>query len=141
MTERKRRFLDPSALPSSLRHSPIPTVIGRDTVIIGDVRGNGQFVVLGEVRGDGQLEGALHLAVSASWYGAVKAHDAIIAGKIMGSLSVDDKLEIGHTAVIHGRVSARSIAIAKGAVVDGEIEVTGGTPVVEFEEKRALHEP
>jgi hypothetical protein len=38
--------------------------------------------------------------------------------------------------VIRGRVSARTVAIAKGAIVDGEIEVTSGTPVMQFEEKR-----
>ena len=53
-----------------------------------------------------------------------------------GGLSVRDKLEIGHTAVIRGKVSARTIAIAKGAIVDGEIEVTSGAPVLQFEEKR-----
>jgi cytoskeletal protein CcmA (bactofilin family) len=45
-------------------------------------------------------------------------------------------LEIGYTAVIRGKVSARTIAIAKGAIVDGEIEVTSGAPVLQFEEKR-----
>jgi hypothetical protein len=38
--------------------------------------------------------------------------------------------------VIRGKVSARTIAIAKGAIVDGEIEVTSGEPLLEFEEKR-----
>jgi len=46
------------------------------------------------------------------------------------------KLEIGYTAVIRGKVSARTVAIAKGAIVDGEIEVTSDTPVMRFEEKR-----
>ena len=49
---------------------------------------------------------------------------------------VDEKLEIGQTAVIRGSVSARTIAIARGAVVDGDITVTSGTPIVRFEEKR-----
>ncbi len=38
--------------------------------------------------------------------------------------------------MIRGKVSARTIAIAKGAIVDGEIEVTSDSPVVQFEEKR-----
>ena len=46
------------------------------------------------------------------------------------------KLEIGYTAVIRGSVSARTIAIAKGAIVDGDIVVTSGEPPLEFEEKR-----
>jgi cytoskeletal protein CcmA (bactofilin family) len=111
-------------------------VIGADTVVDGNIRGKGQFVVFGEVHGDGELEGALHLSVAAGWYGHIQAHQAIVAGKIIGGLIVKDKLEIGYTAVIRGRVSARTIAIAKGAIVDGEIEVTSGTPVVQFEEKR-----
>jgi cytoskeletal protein CcmA (bactofilin family) len=45
-------------------------------------------------------------------------------------------LEIGYSAVIRGKVSARTVAIATGAIVDGEIEVTSGAPVLQFEEKR-----
>src|SRR5258707_15215631 len=128
MTEQKRRFLDSSA--------STPTFIGANSVFVGDIRGKGQFVVDGEVRGDGELDGALNLSASGSWAGQVRAQQAIVAGTIMGGLIVKDKLEIGYTAVIRGKVSARTVAIAKGAMVDGEIEVTSDTPVIEFEEKR-----
>lgn len=128
MTEEKRRFLDSGAAT--------PTFIGVNTVFVGDIRGTGQFVVSGEVHGDGELEGALNLSASGSWHGHVRAHQALVAGTILGGLTVRDKLEIGYTAVIRGKVSARTVAIAKGAIVDGEIEVTSGTPVVRFEEKR-----
>jgi cytoskeletal protein CcmA (bactofilin family) len=128
MIEEKRRFLDSGAAT--------PTFIGVNTVFVGDIRGTGQFVVSGEVHGDGELEGALNLSASGSWHGHVRAHQAIVAGTILGGLTVRDKLEIGNTAVIRGKVSARTVAIAKGAIVDGEIEVTSGTPVVRFEEKR-----
>jgi cytoskeletal protein CcmA (bactofilin family) len=136
MSEPKRRFLERVALPTALLASPTPTVIGADTVIVGNIRGKGHFIVSGEIHGDGELDGALHLAVTAHWHGTVHADQAIVAGKITGGLIVKDKLEIGYTAVIRGRVSARTIAIAKGAIVDGRIEVTSDTPVVEFEEKR-----
>ena len=135
MSEPKRRFLE-RAVPTALLASQTPTVIGADTVIVGNIRGKGHFIVSGEIHGDGELEGALHLAVTANWHGMVHADQAIVAGKITGGLIVKDKLEIGYTAVIRGRVSARTIAIAKGAIVDGQIEVTSHTPVVEFEEKR-----
>ncbi len=128
MTQPKRRFLDTS--------SASPTFIGAETVFIGNIRGTGQFVVSGEVHGDGELEGGLNLSASGTWNGFIQAQQAIIAGKITGGLSVKDKLEIGYTAVIHGKVTARTVAIAKGAVVDGEIEVTSDAPVVRFEEKR-----
>ena len=128
MNQPKRRFLDLG--------EATPTFIGATSVFIGNIRGAGQFVVSGEVHGDGELEGALNLSASGSWHGQVRAQQAIVAGKIMGGLSVKDKLEIGYTAVIRGKVSARTVAIAKGAIVDGEIEVTSDSPVVQFEEKR-----
>ncbi len=128
MSEPKRRFFD--------LHSAAPTVIGVGSVIVGDVRGDGEYVVSGEVHGDGQLGGGLNLAATGVWIGYIQAQQAVVAGKITGGLAVQGKLEIGYTAVIRGSVSARSIAIAKGAIVDGDIEVTSGEPMQEFEEKR-----
>jgi cytoskeletal protein CcmA (bactofilin family) len=128
MTEHKRRFFE--------SNSATPTFIGAESVFVGNIRGAGHFVVSGEVHGDGDIQGGLNLSVTGSWYGFIEAQHAIVAGKITGGLSVRDKLEIGYTAVIRGRVSARSIAIAKGAIVDGEIEVTSDTPMLQFEEKR-----
>jgi cytoskeletal protein CcmA (bactofilin family) len=128
MNQPKRRFLDLG--------EATPTFIGATSVFIGNIRGAGQFVVSGEVHGDGELDGALNLSASGCWHGNIQAQQAIVAGKIMGGLSVKDKLEIGYTAVIRGKVSARTVAIAKGAIVDGEIEVTSDSPLVQFEEKR-----
>jgi cytoskeletal protein CcmA (bactofilin family) len=128
MSERKRRFFEVNSATANF--------IGADSVIVGNIRGAGHFVVSGEVHGDGDLQGGLHLSATGSWHGFIRAQHAIIAGKITGGLSVRDKLEIGCAAVIHGKVSARTIAIAKGAIVDGEIEVTSCTPVLQFDEKR-----
>ena len=60
----------------------------------------------------------------------------MVAGELIGSLDVADRLEVGSAAVIRGRVSARSLAIARGAVIEGDILVTSGEPIVQFEEKR-----
>lgn len=128
MSGHKRRFFEGT--------SATPTFIGAESVIVGNIRGTGHFVVSGEIHGDGELEGGLNLSVSGTWNGFIHAQQAIIAGKITGGLTVRGNLEIGRTAVIRGRVSARSVAIAKGAIVDGEIEVTSGAPVLQFEERR-----
>jgi cytoskeletal protein CcmA (bactofilin family) len=138
MIEPKRRLFERRLFERLLfeRTSVTPTFIGAESVVVGNIRGAGQFVVSGEVHGDGELDGGLNLSVTGSWHGNIRARQAIIAGKIVGGLQVEGTLEIGYTAVIRGRVSARTVAIAKGAIVDGEIEVTSGAPVHEFEEKR-----
>jgi cytoskeletal protein CcmA (bactofilin family) len=131
MAMHKRRFLETSTATS--------TFIGPQSVFVGDIRGVGHYVVSGEVRGDGDIQGGLHLSASGKWHGYVRAKQAIVAGEINGGLWVEDKVEIGYTAVIRGKVSARSIAIAKGAIIEGEIEILSDQPVTEFEERR--HKP
>jgi cytoskeletal protein CcmA (bactofilin family) len=114
-----------------------PTFIAEGSRLTGDLETSGPLVMCGAVRGDGRVGGALSMAVTAEWQGEIHAAAAVIAGKISGKLVVEDKLEVGATAVIHADIVARSIAVAKGAIIDGAVTVTSGEPVVHFEEKRA----
>jgi len=132
MNEPKRRFLE-----RAIQASATATFIAAESVFVGNIRARGQFVVFGEVQGDGDLQGGLLLSANGRWHGNVRAEEAVVAGTLSGSLIVAGKLEIGCTAVIRGSVTARTIAIAKGAIVDGEIEITSGAPLLQFEERRA----
>jgi cytoskeletal protein CcmA (bactofilin family) len=113
-----------------------PTFVAEGSQLTGDLETPGPLVVSGTVRGDGRVGGALHMAVTARWEGEIHARAAVIAGKVIGKLVVAEKLEVGTSAVIHADVVARSIAVAKGAIIDGAVTVTSGQPIVEFEEKR-----
>ncbi len=124
----KRRLLD--------QMGAVPTYVAVGSRITGDVEVPGALVMCGQVRGDGDVKGPLSVADTARWEGEVHARSGVIAGNITGAIRVDEKLEIRATAVIRGRVTARSIAIAKGAVIEGEVTVTSGEPIVNFEEKR-----
>lgn len=127
--EPRRRLFD--------RVSGAPTLLGAGSRFEGRLEAQGPVVLAGVLVGDGEIRGALSVAVGAHWHGDVHAHAAVIAGRVTGNISVDDKLEIGKGAVIRGNVRAKSLAIAHGAVVDGELQVAGEQPVVRFEEKRA----
>ena len=86
--------------------------------------------------GDGRIGGALRMSVDSSWEGEIHAKHGIIAGRVTGKLVIGEKLEVGASAVIHADVVARSVAIAQGAVIQGEVTVTTGEAVLHFEEKR-----
>jgi cytoskeletal protein CcmA (bactofilin family) len=130
MSERPRRRLIDQIGDS-------PTFVAEGSRLTGDLETAGPLVVCGAIHGDGRVGGALRMAVTAEWQGEIHAHAAVIAGRISGKLVVEEKLEVGATAVIRADILARSIAIAKGAVIDGTVSVTSGEPVVEFVEKRA----
>ena len=125
----KRRFVD--------QIGDSPTFVAEGSRVSGDLETAGPLVVCGSVRGDGRVGGALRMAVTAEWEGEIHARAAVIAGKVTGRLVVEDKLEVGMTAVIRADIVARVIAVARGAVIDGSVTVTSGQPVVQFEEKRA----
>ena len=123
----KRRLID------SIGDSP--TFVAEGVRLTGDLETPGPLVICGAVRGDGRVGGTLRMSVTGQWEGEIHAAAAVIAGRITGRLVVEHKLEIGATAVIRADIIAQSIAVAKGAIIDGAVTVTSGQ-VVHFEEKR-----
>ncbi len=113
-----------------------PTLVGVGSHFVGNLHCDSDVLVGGAVQGDGVVRGALTISEGARWEGDVQANSAVIAGEVIGALVVAEKLEIRKTARLRGAVRARVIAIAKGAVLEGEMAVTSGAPVQHFEEKR-----
>ena len=124
----KRRLLD--------QVGESPTFVTEGSRITGDLETTGPLVVCGVVRGDGRVGGTLHMAATSQWQGEIHAQAAVIAGRVTGKLVIEDRLEIGATAVIRADIVARTVAIAKGAVIEGAVTVTSGSPILKFEEKR-----
>lgn len=123
----RRRLLDRMAAPS---------LLAAGTRIVGDIECPGPLIVGGQMQGDGRIDGELAIGAEAHWQGEVLARSAVIAGRITGGITVSDKIEIAASARITGRVTARMIAMARGARIDGDITVTGAEPVLEFDERR-----
>jgi cytoskeletal protein CcmA (bactofilin family) len=127
--EPKRRLSDRLGLS--------PTVIAESTTVVGDVETRGPLMVSGHVRGNGRIGGTLSVGKSAHWEGDITARQAVLAGKVVGKIVIEDKLEISSSAVIQGEIVAKILAIANGAHIEGEVTVTSGKPILKFEEKRA----
>lgn len=113
-----------------------PTFVAEGCRFTGDIETAGPLVVCGTIRGDGRVGGALSMAAKSEWHGEIHAQAAVVAGRISGRVVIEEKLEVGATAVIRADIVARSIAVAKGAVIDGEVTITSGQPIVRFEERR-----
>jgi len=112
------------------------TYIGSGSKICGKLTGKGAYVFCGEVEGDCEIEGPVTLAQGGHWKGTLKATDVIIAGTVDGDVVAEQRVEIAGTARVAGGISGQSIAVAEGAIIEGEIKVQSGKPAVHFEEKR-----
>ena len=124
----RRRIQDSAGGPT--------TYIGSGSKICGKLTGKGAYVFCGEVEGDCEIEGPVTLAEGGRWKGTLKAKDVIIAGTVDGDVIAEQRVEIAGTARIAGSISGNAIAVAEGAIIEGEIKVQSGKPTVRFEEKR-----
>jgi cytoskeletal protein CcmA (bactofilin family) len=112
------------------------TYVAASTTIVGTVTGKGAYVFCGTVEGDCDIDGPLTLAAGGRWRGILKATDIVVAGVVEGDVVAKQRVEILGTARITGSLAGNSIAVAEGAVIEGEIKVTSGAEPTTFQEKR-----
>jgi cytoskeletal protein CcmA (bactofilin family) len=124
----KRRIQDGANGPT--------TYVAASTTIVGTITGKGAYVFCGEVEGNCEIEGPCTLAAGGKWRGTLKATDLVVAGVVEGDVVAQGKVEILGTARVTGSLSGNSIAVAEGAVIEGEIRVTSGGAPTTFQEKR-----
>ena len=128
MFNRKRRIQDSSKGPT--------TYIAASTKVVGTIAGQGAYVFCGSVEGDCDIDGPVTLAQGSHWRGTLKAVDIVVAGTVEGDVVAQQRVEISGSARITGSLSGNSIAVAEGAIIEGEIKVTSGADPTTFSEKR-----
>ena len=112
------------------------TYIGAAARITGNLSGTGAFVVCGHIEGDCDIRGPVTLAKDGRWSGTLRADNVVVAGEVEGDVIGREKVEIGQSARITGSISGASIAVAEGAIIEGELSVTSGGEAKRFKEKR-----
>ena len=112
------------------------TLISEGCKIEGVLSGTGNFLISGEVEGVCDIDGSVTLTRNGLWKGTIRAGVIIMAGTIEGDVVATGRVEISETARISGTISGEEIAVAEGAVVDGEMRTTGRSEPVGFVEKR-----
>ena len=112
------------------------TSVGAGSVFTGTIGGEGHTIVLGRVEGNSELNGTLVVGEGGSWVGDITAKNVVIAGQLEGSIVAQEKIEILSTAQIRGSLTCSVIAIAEGAVHDGEIHMGDAGNVTRFTDQR-----
>lgn len=128
MSTPKRRIGDLASGPT--------TFVAASTKIVGKIIGEGPYVFCGTVEGDCDIDGTVTLAAGGLWKGSLRATDVVVAGTVDGDVIARRKVEVGTTGKVLGRLEGDSVAIARGAVIEGEVLVRSGREPTTFEEKR-----
>jgi len=112
--------------------------VGEETVFTGSFNGGENIVVRGLVQGESDVQGIVVVTDTGQWQGKLIADVVIIAGKVTGDIIAREKIEVHSTGHISGNLHSPHIAIERGAIHDGHIDMTSVKELNQYEEKREL---
>ncbi len=103
----------------------INSIVGQHNIIKGELHFSGGLHLDGQVQGDvvGQQDTNSTLVISSrgSVNGDVKVANLILDGTVIGNVEADDKVQLMGGARVTGTVSYRSLEMAAGAEVNGQL--------------------
>ena len=100
------------------------TIIGKNTLIRGDIAFSESLHLDGEVHGNilGQGKNStLTISDQAKIKGDLKVANIIVNGRIEGNIHAAERVELAENAVIIGKIEYSLLEMAMGARVEGEM--------------------
>jgi len=100
-------------------------VIAKNTVIVGEIKSDGDFRIDGTLEGSLITNGRVIVGVDGFIKGNIEASNADIEGKISGKLFVSKTLTIKATSVISGEVVVGKLSVEPGASFNATCSMKG----------------
>lgn len=116
-TERPATF-SKGPTPSASSSKMVPSIIGEDLTITGNVSSKGEIQVDGEIQGDIHC-GSLLLGDKSQVQGSVIAEDVVVRGKVVGSIR-GLRVTLQSQSHVEGDIFHQSLAIEQGAYFEGK---------------------
>jgi cytoskeletal protein CcmA (bactofilin family) len=116
---------------SEAPNGPVISIIGPGMRVEGDCFTEGTLRIEGEVTGTVHAGKAVVVGKHGAVHGDVATQDAVVAGRVTGTLLAASRLEIQATARVEGEVHTRRLQLEDGAVLNGAVrmgEVEVGSP-------------
>lgn len=92
--------------------------------IVGDISCNNAKLRISQVQGNIRLKGNVYMERDTLLLGDLTSTYASINGKIKGNLSTGGKTELKSDAVVFGDISASTITVDDGAIIQGYVSTT-----------------
>ena len=113
----------PSYAPTTRVQQLTRNVLNSDVEVIGSLRFSDDLLIDGTVEGDISSEGVLSVGQNAVIRAEINTKSVIIHGKVIGNVTVTDRVELKSTAELVGDIQAASLAIEGGAIFIGHSTV------------------
>ena len=99
------------------------SIIGPSMKVVGDCHTDGTIRVEGTVEGSVNAGKAVVIGKQGLVRGNVVTQDAVISGRVEGSLVAESRLELQATCQIEGEVRTRRMQLEEGAVLNGTVQM------------------
>ena len=102
-----------------------PTEIGSSIVVKGDITAHEDILVSGRVEGSiAALGQSVTVNAGAELVADIQARAIVVSGQVFGSLSADERIELGPTANVEGEITAPAFQVKDGAVFQGKADTS-----------------
>ncbi len=98
-------------------------VIGKGTVLEGNIETFGNIRIEGRVNGNIKSKSKIALGHSSHVDGNIAAQNADIEGGVKGRIEISELLVLKATAVVHGDISTGKLVVEPGAVFNGSCKM------------------
>ena len=99
------------------------SIIGPGMKVIGDCHTDGTVRVEGTVEGSVHAGKAVVIGKQGVVRGNVVTQDAVISGRVEGTLVAESRLELQATCQIEGEIQTRRMQLEEGAVLNGTVKM------------------
>lgn len=99
------------------------SIIGPGMLVIGECETDGTLRIEGTVRGSVRAGKAVVVGKEGAVEGDVFTQDAVISGRVSGTLVAESRLELQATCCIEGEVRARRMQLEEGAMLNGSVQM------------------
>lgn len=102
------------------------SIIGPGMKIVGDLDTDGAVRIEGTIQGNIRAGKAVVVGKEGLVEGDILTQDAVVSGRIKGSLRAESRLEIQATSRLEGEISAGRMQVEEGAYLNGTMKIGKG---------------
>lgn len=102
------------------------SIIGPGMKVVGECTTDGTVRVEGIVEGTIKAGKAVVIGKQGAVTGDIHTQDAVVSGKVVGTLVAESRLELQATSHVEGEVRTRRMQLEEGAVLNGTIHMSEG---------------
>jgi cytoskeletal protein CcmA (bactofilin family) len=99
------------------------SIIGPGMKITGDCDTDGAVRIEGTVQGNVRAGKAVVIGKEGLVEGDIQTQDAVISGRVRGSLRAESRLEVQSSSRLEGEISAGRMQVEEGSILNGTVKI------------------